>query len=60
MLFRSSIAFAFGIWRCEAHLVSGELVYVYADPQTKRSAPVPEALRAAIAAYERVRPEMAP
>jgi len=56
---RSSVAFGFGIWRGDAHLVSGELVYVYADPQTKRSAPVPEPLRAAIAAYERVKPEMA-
>jgi acyl-CoA thioester hydrolase len=56
---RSSLAFAFGIWRDDKRLVSGELVYVYADPETQRSAPLPEALRGAIIAYERVTPEIA-
>lgn len=55
---RSSLAFAFGIWRGDQQLVSGEITYVHADPQTERSAPVPEPLRAAILAYERVAPEL--
>ena len=38
---RSSMPFALEIWRGEDHLVSGEVVYVNADPQTRRSAPVP-------------------
>jgi YbgC/YbaW family acyl-CoA thioester hydrolase len=53
---RSSLAFAFGIWRGDDHLISGEIVYVYTDAQTQRPAPVPERLRAAICAYERVAP----
>lgn len=53
---RSSITFAFGIWRGTEHLISGEIVYVYVDPATKRSAPVPERLRSAMLAYERVKP----
>ncbi len=56
---RSSLAFAFGIWRGEQQLVSGQTIYVYADPETRRSAPLPEPLRGAILAYERVPPELA-
>lgn len=45
------------VWRAAAFrhgepLVTGELVYVYADPATQRSQPVPPALRAAIDAFE--------
>jgi len=49
---RSSVRFAIEIHRGEDHLVSGEVVYVNADPATRRSAPVPEFLREAIARFE--------
>lgn len=55
---RSSMTFIFGIWRGAEHLISGELIYVYADPQTKRSAPLPERLKSAILRYERTAPEV--
>ncbi|MCL4800764.1 MAG: acyl-CoA thioesterase [Burkholderiales bacterium] len=53
---RSSIAFAFGIWRGAEHLVSGEIVYVYVDPESRKGAPIPGRLRSAMLAYERVKP----
>ena len=56
---RSSMQLVFGIWRGEEHITSGELVYVNTDLKTKRSAPWPDELRAAILAYERVPPETA-
>ncbi|MCC6609926.1 MAG: acyl-CoA thioesterase [Burkholderiales bacterium] len=54
---RSSMTFQFGIWRGADQLVTGELVYVYVDPATKKGAPIPERLRGAMVAYERVKPE---
>ncbi len=48
----SSIVFQGGLFRGEALLVSCELVYVFADPATQTSRPVPAALRAIFAAYE--------
>src|SRR5262245_4061946 len=56
---RSSMAFGFGIWREADHLVSGELVYVHADPETRKAAPIPAMLRDAALAYERVKPQLA-
>jgi len=53
---RSSMPFAFGIWRGGDHLCSGELVYVHADPATRQSVPIPQLLRDAVLAYERVQP----
>ncbi|MCZ7563232.1 MAG: acyl-CoA thioesterase [Burkholderiales bacterium] len=53
---RSSITFAFGIWRGAEHLISGDIVYVYVDPTTNKGAPIPERLRSAMLAYERVKP----
>lgn len=55
---RSSMRFLPEIYRGEELLVSGELVYVNADPATKQSAPVPEFLREAIVAFERIPPAM--
>jgi YbgC/YbaW family acyl-CoA thioester hydrolase len=55
---RSSLNFTFGIWRGDALLVSGEIVYVYTDPDSARPAPVPERLRNAITRYERTAPEV--
>ena len=54
---RSSMSFQFGIWRENDHLTSGELVYVNADPKTKKSAPWPEVLRQAIRKFERTAPD---
>ena len=45
-----------GIHRGETHLIDGEIVYVNADPATRKSAPVPDFLRAAIARFERIAP----
>ena len=56
---RSSLTFAFGIWCGAEHLISGEIVYVYADPETKQSAKLPDLLKDAILRYERVGPETA-
>lgn len=57
---RSSMQFLLEIWRGDAHLASGELIYVNAEPATKKSAPLPEPLRQKIIGYERVQPESGP
>lgn len=49
----SSITFASALFRAEQCLVHGELVYVFADPATQSSRPVPNALRDALDAFER-------
>jgi acyl-CoA thioester hydrolase len=36
---RTSMAFQFAIWRGADHLISGEIVYVHAAPEEKRTAP---------------------
>jgi acyl-CoA thioester hydrolase len=56
---RSSMQFVLEIWRGDTHLVSGELIYVNADPASKKSVPLPELLRQKIIGYERVQPESA-
>jgi YbgC/YbaW family acyl-CoA thioester hydrolase len=53
---RSSFDFALEIHRGDALLVSGRLVYVNADPASRKAAPLPEFLRAAIKGFERVAP----
>lgn len=53
---RSSVQFLLEIHRGDTHLVSGEIVYVNADPVSKQSAPVPAFLRDAISRFERVAP----
>ncbi len=54
---RSSMTVAIAIFRGDEHLIDGELVYVYADAQEKKSLPVPDAWRTRIAQIERTRPE---
>ncbi|MDR7148928.1 YbgC/YbaW family acyl-CoA thioester hydrolase [Hydrogenophaga palleronii] len=49
---RSSIVFTGAIFRGDEHLISGELVYVFADPATQTSRPVPQALRDILLGYE--------
>jgi acyl-CoA thioester hydrolase len=53
---RTSMRIAVEIHRGEEHLVTGELVYVLADPTSRKPTPIPDALRAAITRYERVTP----
>lgn len=48
----SSMAFAAAVFRGEQRLVTGELVYVFADPHTQTSRPVPLPLREALQAFE--------
>jgi YbgC/YbaW family acyl-CoA thioester hydrolase len=48
----SSILFEGVVFRGEQVLVKGELVYVYADPQTQTSQPVPQALRDILLGFE--------
>ena len=53
---RSSLTFVLEIRRGDQALVNGELVYVHADPRTRKSAPLPPGLLAAIERFERVAP----
>lgn len=58
---RTSMTFAFEIWRSGADpsdkpLITAELVYVNADPQTMTPAPLPAAVRELITKFERVAP----
>ena len=48
----SSIVFSAAAFRLDRLLVACELVYVFADPQTQTSKPVPDALRATLDAFE--------
>ncbi len=53
---RSSIQFLFEIHRGDDLLVTGENIYVNADPKTKQSAPVPDLLREVIKRFEKLDP----
>lgn len=48
----SSITIAGAIFRGDQLLITGELVYVFADPNTQTSRPVPDALRQWLQAFE--------
>ncbi|MCX7156635.1 MAG: thioesterase family protein [Rhodocyclales bacterium] len=48
----SSMTFEMGIFREGERLISGEIVYVNADPESKTSRPLPDKLRKAIEVYE--------
>lgn len=48
----SSISFAAAAFRDSKALVTGELIYVFANPATLTSVPVPQALREALGAFE--------
>jgi len=48
----SSIAFTAAVFRAEDLLVSGELIYVFADPTTQTAKPVPQALRDVLNGFE--------
>lgn len=53
---RSSLRFEVVMHRGLQRLVTGELIYVCADPETMRSQPVPDNLRAVFDAYEAGQP----
>lgn len=48
----SSITFAGAIFAGDALLITAELIYVFADPTTQTSEPVPDSLRHALQAFE--------
>lgn len=48
----SSLTFQGAIFRGEEHLITGEIVYVFADPATQKSRPVPPALRETLMGFE--------
>lgn len=52
----SSIVMSAGIFRADELLVSGELIYVFADPATQTSKPVPQELRDVLQAFEAGKP----
>ncbi len=52
----SSMVLAGGVFRGDELLVGGELVYVFANPATQTSLPVPPDLRAVLTAFEAGRP----
>ena len=49
---RSSMVFECGLFRGEQLLVSGELVYVFADPVAMTSKPIPDELRRVLQGFE--------
>jgi acyl-CoA thioester hydrolase len=53
---RTSMQFVLRIERGAEHLISGEVIYVMANPQTRRPSPVPDFLREAVSRYETVLP----
>jgi YbgC/YbaW family acyl-CoA thioester hydrolase len=53
---KSSLTFTAAVFRGEQRLVHGDLVYVFADPATQTSRPVPEPLRDVLNAYEQGEP----
>ncbi len=52
----SSLIFSAGVFRQDELLVSGELVYVFADPHTQSSKPVPQELRDVLQGFEAGKP----
>ena len=59
---RSSLRFCVEIHRAAgddpAHLISGELVYVYADTKVRKGVPVTAAWRTCLLEFEKVMPEL--
>lgn len=53
---RSSIRFVLEIFLGAAHLISGELIYVYADTAARKGIPLPDDWRATIMRIEKLPP----
>jgi acyl-CoA thioester hydrolase len=56
---RSSVRFVLEIYRGEEHLISGELVYVYADTAVRKGVPFPDEWRTTITRMEKLAPAVA-
>jgi acyl-CoA thioester hydrolase len=57
---RSSMRFLLEIHRGDDALIDGEVIYVLADPTSRKPTRVPDFLRAAIRGYEAIAPEDTP
>lgn len=55
---RSSMRFIIEMYRADEHLVTGEVIYVCADPATQTSATIPDTLRERILNFEVLKPEV--
>lgn len=53
---RTSVRFALEIHLGERHLISGELVYVYADTAVRKGVPFPGQWREALTRFEKIAP----
>jgi len=53
---RTSMQFLIEVHRAAEHLTSAEVIYVMADPHTRKPSPVPDFLREAISRHETVPP----
>ena len=53
----SSMQFEIGIYREDELLVTGEVVYVHADQQSRQPTPVPDSFRAAVRQFETSPPQ---
>lgn len=53
---RTSLQFLLEIYRDDEHLISGELIYVYANTEQRKSVAISEEWRAIISAFERQPP----
>ena len=54
---RTSFEFRIELYRSDEMLVTGSLIYVNANPETRKSAPLPESLTAAFRGFESLAPE---
>jgi acyl-CoA thioester hydrolase len=53
---RSSVRFVLEIYRGEEYLISGELLYVYADTTARKGVPLPDDWRAIMTQFEKTAP----
>ncbi|HJV75258.1 MAG TPA: thioesterase family protein [Noviherbaspirillum sp.] len=53
---RTSVRFVLEIHRGEQHLITGELVYVYADTAVRKGVPLPEDWRMTLTRFEKMAP----
>ncbi len=49
---RSSLTFEMAVFKDQEHLISGELIYVCADPKTRTSKPIPVPMRELLNRFE--------
>jgi acyl-CoA thioester hydrolase len=56
---RSSVRFILEIYRADEYLVSGELVYVYADTAARKGIALPDDWRAVLSRFEKLPPAVA-